>query len=141
MDATDLAEMDAAFTDLFRQLAGDPITTVGSDGQEAEFTGFRWEPDSDTSPFEGLQIDASGMRDQQEDLWLLLKSDLAAKSWDLDATDHFIVDGKRWDLSKDKPTRRSLAPLGGWQGLIMITIREAVEINKSATGTAFTYEP
>jgi hypothetical protein len=142
MDATELTEIDAAFTELFDVLAGDPVTAVDAEGTETDLVGMRWEPDSEASRvFEGLKIDAAGMQDQQERNVLFLKSYLAEQEVDIVPTMSFLIDGERWDLAEGRPIRRDLAPLGGWQGLLMITIRKAVEINKSATGTTFTYEP
>jgi hypothetical protein len=144
MNAQELAEIGAAFEDVYEFLAGDAMTLIDPDAEDDEgidLVGIRWEPDTDRSTFEGLEIDAAGMRNQEERNVLFLKSYLVTKQATIVPTKHFLINGDRWDFAKDKPIRTELAPLGGWQGLLMVTIRKAVELNKSTAGTEFTYAP
>lgn len=117
------------FERVWELIAGDLVTHVTKIGTETQLLTIM----DDALVGEGLLFDAAGIRDHNTRDLCFLKSYLTANSVTILPTDHFKINGERWDFSEDMPIKDALNPLGGVQDIIIVRVRRATELDHSDT--------
>ncbi len=112
--------------------AGETVTAVDPDGVEHELQTIDVPKDSISG--QGIAIDQAGIRDQAQRYLRFHQSYLSQQGIELTPAWHFMIDGERWDPSKD-------AAIETYRFTVRISIRKSVELNSSANVSEFTYEP
>jgi len=137
MDPTEKQEISEALDEVHDLLAGDAVTLVKATGAEHDLVGMM--EDIDPATDQGLLVDHAGIRDQRIRRLTLLKRDLDAAGTAVEASDHFLIGNERWDLVVDEVIKDHTVPIAGIHNQVEVILRRAVELNKSAPATEFTY--
>jgi hypothetical protein len=116
-------------------IAGDVIQYVSPAGNTTGLVCIMYDDERESQP--GLAVDVAGIRPKSERELVFHKAYLAARNVVLDPAGYFVIDGKRWDFTKNEQIKEAQVPIGGIQSLIVVRVRCAVELNQSAEDAEF----
>lgn len=126
----------SAFAEVWGLIAGDSVTHVTSSDEETQLLTIM----DDTLVGEGMLFDPAGIRDQDSRDLCFLKSYLSSCGVAIEPTDHFQINGERWDYVENAPIKDALNPLGGIQDIIVVRVRRAVELEHSDAGSDWGFD-
>jgi hypothetical protein len=119
-------------------VSGDVIQYVSPDGVTTGLICTMYDDERESQP--GLVVDKAGVRSQCERELVFLKTYLAARNVTLNpGGGYFVIDGKRWDFTKNEQIKEAQVPIAGIQSIIVVRVRRAVELNQSAADAEFAF--
>jgi len=126
-----------AFAEVWELIAGDLVTHVTTGGTQTPLLTIM----DDAMVGEGMLFDPAGIRDQNSRDLCFLKTYLTANSVSIEPTDHYLINGERWDYVENVPLKDATNPLGGIQDVVIVRVRRAAELNHSDAGTNWGFSP
>jgi hypothetical protein len=139
MDAAQIAEIKDGLEQALTLLSGDAVTHVTAAGKETSLLTLRYDVAASSKYAEGMKIDNAGLMLDEAQEMSFLTSYLAAQKVTLDVTDHWLINGERWDYVKDAPLLVNQVPIVGIHNIVTVYVRKAVELNASTGSGEFTF--
>lgn len=138
MTGNQAAALRRQYRRMFADTAGDTVTHVTASGTTTDIPAWIWDAEGSLP---GVEIDSAGPHNEGHSLVMFHREILAESGVVLVPTDHYLLDGERWDLAKGKAIREKLVPIGGIHALALVVLRPAVERNTGSDGTDFSWQP
>jgi hypothetical protein len=130
-------EIERAFKELFELIAGDLVVHVTAGGTQTNLLTIM----DDAWYGEGLILDQAGIRDTNSRDLCFHKAYLTAAGVSLQPTDHYLINGERWDYQEDIAIKNALNPLSGIQEIVVIRVRRSVELDGTTAGSTWEFSP
>ena len=129
-------DIASAFEEVWDLIAGDLVTHVTEGSVETQLLTIM----DDALVGEGLLVDSAGISDRHSRDLCFLKTYLSANGVSIVATDHFLIDGERWDFVEEVPIKNAANPIGGIQDVVIVRVRRAVELEHSDAGSEWGFD-
>lgn len=115
-----------------------PIIYVAPDGTQTTIHALRWTETQNWA--EGVEIDSTGIQDEEVMQVSLNAAELTELGVEIDAAGHFLIDGLRWDFDDERPIRRETAPVTD-DNRIGVWLRRAEALRRTESVSTWGFEP